>query len=268
MDPAILQSIMTKLTDAGMKLMAALALWLIGRWLIRFGINSMAYGMQRKHVDATIIGYMRNTVNVMANIALVAALLGFFGIETTTFAAFIAGAGVAVGAAWSGLLSNFAAGAFLVVLRPFKAGDMISAGGVTGVVEEIGIFVTTINTADNVRTFVGNSKIFSDNVQNFTANPFRRVDLTAPVAHGIDANEAIAKLRDRIGRIPNVLSKPAPDVTILTYAATGLVLAVRPYCANDHYWQVYFDTTQAIKDTLGAAGFPPPESVVEIGPPA
>jgi small conductance mechanosensitive channel len=264
MDPKTLELITLKLTDAGLKLGAALALWLLGRWLIRFGVRSMAYGMEQRKVDNTIIGYARNTVTVLANIALVIALLGFFGIETTSFAAFIAGAGVAIGAAWSGLLSNFAAGAFMVILRPFKAGDFISAGGMTGTVEEIGLFVTTLNTPDNVRTFVGNSKIFSDTVQNFSSNAFRRVELTAPVAHKLDLQAVMAQLAERVAAIPNVIPKPAPEIKILHYSATGVVLAVRPHCHNDHYWQVYFDTNEVIKKTLGSGGYPDPETVVEI----
>jgi small conductance mechanosensitive channel len=122
--------------------------------------------------------------------------------------------------------------------------DFIAGGGVTGTVEEIGLFVTTINTPDNVRTFVGNNKIFSDNVQNFSANPHRRVDLAAPLAHSQDPHSTIAQLRLGLGAIPNVLNDPAPSVTILSYAPWGCMLAVRPSCHNDHYWQVYFDTNQ------------------------
>ncbi|HBY63520.1 MAG TPA: mechanosensitive ion channel protein MscS, partial [Solibacterales bacterium] len=168
------------------------------------------------------------------------------------------------GAAWSGLLANFAAGAFLVILRPFKVGDFISAGGVVGTVEEIGLFVTTINTPDNVRTFVGNNKVFGDNIQNFTANPHRRVDLTVQVAHAVGVDELIARIGSEIARIPNVLSTPAPDVKVLAHSPTGCTLAVRPYTHNDNYWQVYFDSQAKLRAILGAAGYPAPQTVVEI----
>ena len=121
----------------------------------------------RRHADALYA----DGVSVVLNVALVVAILGFFGVETTTFAALIAAGGVAIGVAWGGLLANFAAGAFLVFLRPFKVGDFVTAGGVTGTVEAIGLFGTTINTPDNVHTIVGNNKIFSDTIQNFSANP-------------------------------------------------------------------------------------------------
>src|SRR5262249_46564732 len=111
---------------------------------------------------------------------------------------------------------------------------------------------------DNVRTFVGNNKIFSDTIQNYTANAYRRVELTAQISGAADPRLAIARLKDRIATIPNVSTNPAPDVTILTFTPFGPVLAVRPYCHNDHYWQVYFDTNMAIRETLGDAAFPGP----------
>jgi small conductance mechanosensitive channel len=246
------------------KLIGALALWIGGRMLIKLSMRLLGGGLRAQGVEATLIRYVQNTVNVLLTIILVIAILEVFGVQTTTFAALLAGAGLAVGAAWSGLLSNFAAGAFMVVLRPFKVGDFINAGGVTGTVQEIGLFVTTINTPDNVRTFVGNSKIFGDTIQNYTANPFRRVDITAQVAHSMDPLKAIQALKERIGHIPNVIAEPAPDLKIISYTPTGCVLAVRPYCHNDHYWQVYFDTHQALREVLGAGGFPAPEFVVEV----
>jgi small conductance mechanosensitive channel len=203
-------------------------------------------------------------VSVALNIVLVVAILGYFGLETTSFAALLAATGVAIGMAWSGLLANFAAGVFLLILRPFKVEDFIQAGNVMGTVKDIGLFVTVINTLDNVRTIVGNNKLFSDNIQNFTANPYRRVDLKAQLNHSVDHNEAIYTLKERLARIPNVISSPAPDVEILDFNLAGPVLAVRPYCHNDHYWQVYFDTNRAIREAFGAAGFPVPEQHVVL----
>jgi small conductance mechanosensitive channel len=171
---------------------------------------------------------------------------------------------VAVGLAWSGLLSNVAAGAFLIVLRPFHVGDFVTAGGVTGTVLEVGLFATTITAPDNVRTVVGNSKILGDTIQNFSANPYRRVDLVAQIAHDVDPGVAMRLLRERLGKVPNVLSSPAPDVEILQFTHAGPVLAVRPYCNNTHYWQVYFDTNRLIRDEFGAAGFPVPQQHVRV----
>jgi small conductance mechanosensitive channel len=261
---AILTSLNNTLISIGWKLLGALLLWIGGRMLIRFTMRLLGGGMRAQGIEATLIRYVQNTVNVLLTIILVIAILEVFGVQTTTFAALLAGAGLVVGAAWSGLLSNFAAGAFLVILRPFKVGDFISAGGVTGTVGEIGLFVTTINTPDNLRTFVGNNRILSDNIQNFTANPYRRVDITAQVAHSMDPRQAMERIAAGVAKIPNVLTAPGPDLKMMAHTPAGCVIAVRPYCHNDHYWQVYFDTQQAIRDALGAAGYPAPEFVVEL----
>jgi small conductance mechanosensitive channel len=246
------------LTALAWKVAGAVVLWIIGRWLIGFALRMMGAALARHQFDATLTRYMQTGVSVVLNIALVVALLGFFGVETTTFAALIAAGGVAIGVAWGGLLANFAAGAFLVFLRPFKVGDFVNAGGVTGTVDAIGLFGTTINTPDNVRTIIGNNKIFGDTIQNFSANPYRRVDLTATISHAVDHRAAIALLKERLPRIPNVLATPAPDVDVLQFTPAGPVLCVRPYCANEHYWQVYFDTNRLIRETFGEAGYPAP----------
>jgi small conductance mechanosensitive channel len=125
-------------------------------------------------LDPTLRRYVQTSLSVLLKIALVVAILGVLGVETATFAALIAAGGVAIGLAWSGLLANFAAGTFLVFLRPFKVGDAVTAGGVTGTVDAVGLFGTTINTADHVLTIVPNNKIFSETIQNFSANPYRR----------------------------------------------------------------------------------------------
>jgi small conductance mechanosensitive channel len=251
--------VLATVTDVGLKVIGALAIWIIGRWIIRFTINLMGKGMTRQHLDATLVRYAKSTIGALLNIILVVAILGIFGIQTTSFAAVLAAASFAIGAAWSGLLANFAAGAFLLVLRPFKAGDFVAAGGLTGTVDEIGLFTTTFNTPDNVRTFVGNNKIFADNIQNFSSNPYRRVELLAQIGHSTDHRQAIALLKDRVAKVPNVLNDPAPDVEILTFNGMGPVLAVRPYTNNDHYWQVYFDTNRVIQEAFGEAGFGVPE---------
>jgi len=254
-----MQNLINQGISIGLKVLGAIALWVIGIWLIRQFMRLLAKSLERKKVETTHIRYIVSGVTVLLKVILIVSILGYFGIETTTFAALIAGIGIAIGAAWGGLLANLAAGAFLVFLKPFKIGDLISAVGVLGTVKEIGLFVTTIDTLDNVRTYVGNNKLFSDNIQNFTTNPFRRVDLLAQLSHGTDHNTAIKLLKERLVKIPNVLSEPLPDVEILEFNLAGPVLAVRPYCHNDHYWQVYFDTNRLIRESFGEAGFAVPE---------
>lgn len=175
----------------------ALLLWVLGGWVIQTASALTQRAMAARHIEPTLMRYADSALRVALRIALVTFILSVFGVETTSFAAFVAAAGVAIGAAWAGLLSNFAAGAFLIILRPFKVGDMIAAGGVTGVVREIGLFATTLDQADDVRAVIGNNKIFADNIVNYSANPTRRVELVAQVAHDVDIDDAIARLRAR-----------------------------------------------------------------------
>ena len=252
------QLAVTYATEYGTKLVAVILFWIVGRWLIGL-VGRMLQGvLERQKVDPTLMRYIGNFVSVTLNIILVVAILGYCGIQTTTFAALVAGIGIAIGAAWGGLLSNLAAGIFLVVLHPFKVGDFVTVGGVTGTVREIGLFITSINTPDNILTMVGNGKIFADNIQNYTANPFRRVELKCQLAGGADHVAAMQLLREKLATVPNVLAKPQVEVEILEFTLVGPVLAVRPFCHNDHYWQVYFDGNRTIRESLNAAGFPAP----------
>jgi small conductance mechanosensitive channel len=253
-----IQSATATLTAVAWKVAGALVLWLVGRWLIALASRLVGRALARQQVDVTLTRYLQTGLTVLLNVALIVAILGFFGVETTTFAALIAAGGVAIGVAWGGLLANFAAGAFLMFLRPFRVGDFVTAGGVTGTVDEIGMFGTTINTPDNVRTIVGNNKIFSDTIQNFSANPYRRVDLTVTISNDVDHHTAIRLLKERLANIPNVLTTPPPDVDVLQFTPAGPLLCVRPYCNNDHYWQVYFDANRTVRETFGDAGFPVP----------
>ena len=269
---ALIQNGTATLVAVAWKVAGAFVLWLVGRWLIALASRLLGRALARQQFDVTLTRYMQTGLNVILNIALIVAILGFFGVETTTFAALIAAGGVAIGVAWGGLLANFAAGAFLVFLRPFKVGDVVTAAGVTGTVDAIGLFGTTINTPDNVLTVVGNNKVFSDTIQNFSANPYRRVDLTALISNQVDHHRAIRLLKERLAKVPNVIATPTPDVDILQFTPAGPLLCVRPYCSNQHYWQVYFDTNRLIRETFGEAGFPAPmpEYVVSGGwvPPA
>jgi len=260
LDTTFLTAMAVQLSTFALRIVGAVALWLAGRWLIGFAVRLMTRGLARQRVDPTLLRYLGNIVTVTLNVVLVVALLGYFGIETTSFAAILAAMGVAIGAAWGGLLANFAAGAFLMVLRPFKVGDYVGAGGIEGTVTEIGLFGTMIDMPDGVLAIVGNNKIFSDTIKNYSHNPYRRVDATAQLAHGVDVNDAMRRLKDVLAKIPNVAKQPAPEVDILEFNHRGPVLAVRPYTHTNTYWQVYFDTNRLIRETFGAAGYPTPEA--------
>lgn len=255
---SIQQFLSTTASDLAIMVLAAIAFWVVGRWLIGRVVSVMQAAMNRNHIDPTLTKYLGSILVIALNIALVLGILGYFGIQTTSFAALLAGAGVAIGAAWSGMLGNFAAGAFMLVLRPFKVGDFVQLGGVTGTVHELGLFATTLVTPDNVLALVGNGKIFSETVLNYSARPVRRVERTAQLAGSVDPLDAIARLAAAVAKIPNVVAEPAPEVSVLDINLVGPVLAVRPYCHTDHYWQVFFDTNATILRTAREAGWPAP----------
>lgn len=252
--------IISLLTQFGFKVLGGIVLWIVSQRLInlvesliRRSFKGQATSVLQKSIDATMINYLAAFIGITLRIILVVALLGFFGIPTTTFAALLAAAGIAIGAAWGGMLSNFAAGIFLIIFRPFQVGDFIAAAGVTGTVQEIGLFATTLSTPDHVVAIVGNNKLLGDNIHNYSIHAYRRVNLTVPLDPAIDPRLAIALLKEKLLKIPHVLLEPAPAVDILEFNTTGAVLAVRPCCHHDHYWQVHFATNQVIYETFMAS---------------
>lgn len=248
----------------GLRVLGALAIWIVGRFIIRTVLRILDSALTRRRTDATLVRYAHSMLSIVLNIALVIAVLSFFGVETTSFAALIAAGGIAIGMAWSGLLANFAAGVFLLILKPFKVGDLISGGGVVGTVRELGLFATTIETDDGIVTYVGNNKLFGDNIQNMSESHTRRVDLLAQLAHGVDVADAQRQLKQRLVAIPGVLATPSPVVEISEFNTLGTVLVVRPFCDNANYWDVYFATNTAIREVFGAAGFPVPYTQQKI----
>ena len=231
--PEILESARPILIAFGLKVLGAIVAFVVGRQLIGLAARLLTRALERKKVEATVIGYLRTVVTVALNVILVVALLGYFG-------------------------------TFILVLRPFKVGDYVMAGDVEGDVRAIGLFSTTIDTPDNVQTLVGNAKIMGGTIKNFSSNPYRRVELLAQIDHSVDPLDAIRRLKAALPTIPNVIAEPKPDVEILTFNERGPVLAVRPYCNNAHYWQVYFDTNASIRATFGAAGYPAAEAHVHM----
>lgn len=246
------------------KILGAIVLWIVGGWLIGMATRLVTRAMERRSLDRTLTVYVDSALRILLKIVLMVAILGVFGVESTSFAALLAAAGVAIGMAWSGLLSNFAAGVFLVVLRPFKVGDIITGGGVTGEVKEIGLFVTTLDNRNNTRIFVGNNKLFSDNIINHSANPYVRLEARAQVANGVDPFAVAAKIKQRLLAVPNVLSQPEPEVHVLEYNAAGTLLYVRPYVKGGAPEQeaVIGQTLQIIAEATAGLPVPAPHQVL------
>ncbi|CAN1534787.1 MscS Small-conductance mechanosensitive channel [Burkholderiaceae bacterium] len=249
--------ILSAVTDIGLKIIAALLIWFIGRALIQFTIKLVRAWMEKRVLDPTLENYVVAAIAVTLNILLIIGILGNFGLQTTSFAALFATLGITIGAAWAGLLANLAAGIFLIVLRPFKVGDFVIAGGINGNITQIGLFSTTITTSDNVATLVGNNKIFGDTIQNFSSNSYRRLNLRVQLTSGVDYQAAIALLREKVAAIPGVLSNPAVVIDIGDLNLVGPVLVVRPCCSAFDYTPVHFATNKVILETLETAGFAP-----------
>lgn len=258
MESLVIKDLIAQGMAIGLKVLGAIVVWIVGSWLIRFINRLLTRTMTDNEVDETLIKYASSSLNILLKLLLIVAIFSYFGVQTTTIAGLLAGVGLAIGTMWGGMMSNLAAGAFLIFLKPFKVGDFIKAGNVTGTVKEIGLFITIIDTPDNIRTYVGNNKIFSDNIQNFTANPYRGVDLKVQLNRDADLAKATKLLKERLAQIPNVLPEPPPEVEIQEFVGADPVLLVRPYVHNDHYWQVYYDTNRMIQNSFGEEGLPFP----------
>lgn len=230
LESVMMESVVPMLTGVVTSLVGAILFWTVGRRVIVFTTDMLDRALSGRKVDDTVRRYLTSALNIALTVALAVAIFGYLGVETTTFAALLAGVGLAVGTAWGDLLRNFAAGVFMLILRPFKVGHYVIAGGVEGTVVELGMFVTAIDTPDNVRTFVGNNAIFSSTIKNFSNNSYRRVELVAQLAGEADWKATVAEMKARLAKIPNVVSSPAPDVFILTFTERGPVLCVRPFC--------------------------------------
>lgn len=246
------------LIPIGLRLTGALVLWLVGRWVIGLVKGGLSKAMALNRVDATLVRYLESAASAVLTMLLLVAILSVFGVETTSFAGLLAAAGVAIGMAWSGLLSNFAAGVFLLVLKPFKVGDAVSVGGVTGAVMQIGMFNTAIDTADNVRVYVGNTKIFGDNIQNFSTNAYRRADIRVQLPHGVDAFAVGDRLKEAMAKVPGVLAEPSVIVDLVEHNAMGALLSVKPACRADDFARATQETHRAVAQAMTESKFPVP----------
>lgn len=251
----------TKGAELGLKVLAAIAVWVIGRWLIGVVRKLIEKAINRtKRIEPTLARYLVSIIGVLLNLILILAVLDIFGVQTTSFAALLAGAGLAIGTAWGGLLAHFAAGVFIQVLRPYKVGDYVNVGGVEGTVSELGLFGTTVLSGDNVTHIVGNNKVFNETIKNYSTQPHRRVDTEVKVANGVDIKEVVTRLRGALPLIQSVLATPAPEVEISKFTPEGPLLTVRAYTHTDNYWKVYFEINQMIARTFAEAGYPVPET--------
>jgi small conductance mechanosensitive channel len=243
-----------------LKLLMVVLIWFVGGYVVKALVRLSERALHLRSTDPTVVRYSSNFLSVAMRIGLALGLLGYLGFETSSFAALIAAAGVAIGAAWAGLLSNFAAGIFLIALRPFKVGDQVAAAGISGEVKEIGLFGTKFDTGDGVRVTVGNSKIFADNISNFSHNAVRRADTTLQLAHAVDVEAAIIVFKQALQDIPCALAEPKPIVEIQESNALGTLLTLRVFAANTDFGTVTFELTRCVNRVRREQAWPIPET--------
>lgn len=250
----IITQVQELLAVYGLKVLAALAILLVGRILAGWARKLVNKVMTKSKADPIIVGFVGSIVYVALLAFVVVAALGQLGIQTTSFIAILGAAGLAIGLALQGSLSNFAAGFLLIMFRPFKVGDFIEGAGVAGIVESIQIFTTTMRTGDNKTVIVPNAKLLDDNIINYSTKETRRVDLTVGVSYDADLGEVKRILNDIAAKDERVLTDPEPQIAVSELADNSVNLVMRLWTKTSDYWGVYFDATESVKLRLDEAG--------------
>ncbi len=241
-------------TDYGPKIIGAILIYIIGSWIIKKLTNMLERVMMKKDYDEALQKFLSNLVGWALKVFLIIVVISKLGVETTSFAAVIAAAGLAIGLALQGSLANFAGGVLLIIFKPFKIGDLIEAQGVTGVVKEIEIFTTKLTTPDNKLAIVPNGAMGNGNIINYTAEGKIRVDTMVGIGYDEDIKKAKTVLMEVLTSNPKVLQDPAPSVNVANLGDSSVDLAVRPFCKPEDYWDVYFATVEGSKIALDNAG--------------
>lgn len=242
------------LTVFGVKILAALAVFIIGRWVVKYLKRLALRLMEKREVDPTLTKFVTNLVYVTLLTFVIVAALGMLGIQTTSFIAVLGAAGLAVGLALQGSLSNFAAGVLMIIFRPFEVGDLITGAGVTGVVEEIQIFNTQLLTPDNKTIIIPNAQLTADTITNYTSKGTRRADMVMGIGYEDDIDKARAIILEVLSQDERILKEPATKVAVAELADSSVNFTVRPWVKADDYWGVIFDATETIKKRFDAEG--------------
>ena len=238
----------------GMKFVVAIVILIIGRLVAKILRNSVKKLMNKREVDQTLVSFICNLIYILILTFAIIAALGQLGIQTASFIAILGAAGLAIGFALQGSLSNFAAGVLLIVFRPFKAGDFVEAGGAMGAVEAINIFTTHLTTPDNKAVIIPNSKIMGDNITNFSAKDQRRVDMVFGIGYGDNIQKAKKVIEDVLTKDSRVLKDPAPTIGLAELGDSSVNFAVRPWVKTSDYWPVKFGINEEMKKQFDANG--------------
>jgi small conductance mechanosensitive channel len=242
------------LTIYGLKVIAAIAVFIVGRWIAKALTTFTEKVMNKRQVDPTITPFVANFIYIALLVFVVLAALGQLGIQTTSFIAVIGAAGLAIGLALQGSLSNFAAGFLMIIFRPFKVGDFIEGAGVAGTVETIHIFTTQLLTPDNKTVIIPNAGLTAGNITNYSAKGTRRVDLVMGIGYGDDIDHAKKVIMDVLSKDERILKDPATTIGVVELADSSVNFAVRPWVATGDYWDVYLNLTENIKKSFDAEG--------------
>ena len=240
--------------DVLLQVLAAAAIFFIGRFIANLIANLVHKAMAKAKVDPTLNKFVKNLLYTALLMMVIIAALNKLGVQTGSFIAIIGAAGLAIGLALQGSLSNFAAGVLMIIFKPIRLGDFVEVGGAAGTVKEIGIFNTVLAGIDNVRIIVPNSQVTGGNITNYTVNGTRRVDLVIGVSYEDDIKKAKEVMLGVLKEHPKVLDTPEPFVGVLELADSSVNYAVRPWCKAADYWDVYFDITERVKIELEANG--------------
>lgn len=238
----------------GLKVIAAIAIFIIGRWVamgVRKGVHRV---MEKTATDPIIVGFVGSISYIALLAFVIIAAIGQLGIQTTSFIAILGAAGLAIGLALQGSLANFAAGFLMIMFRPFRVGDFIEGAGVAGVVESIQIFTTTMKTGDNKTIIIPNAKLSGDNIINYSAKPTRRVDMTVGVAYNADLSNVRDVLKDIISKESRIHADPEPLIAVAELADSSVNFVVRVWTDTGDYWAVMFAMNETIKNRFDAEG--------------
>ncbi|MGS2720680.1 mechanosensitive ion channel family protein [Paraglaciecola aestuariivivens] len=231
----------------GINIVMAIAIYLIGKFIVGILVNIFGKVMARSKYDDMLVDFVQSIVHAVLMLFVIVAALDELGVNTTSMVAILGAAGLAIGLSLQGSLQNFASGVMLLVFRPFTAGNFVDAGGEMGTVKSIGIFTTTMTTGDNKEIIIPNGKIYGGNITNFSAKETRRIDMVVGISYDSDLKKAKAILNEMVEADERILKDPAPKVAVSELADSSVNFIVRPWVASGDYWPVKFDFTEAVK---------------------
>ena len=259
-------TVQTTGVDFGINLVTAIIIFFVGKWIVNLIVSGMLKAMQKGELDTTLRRFIANLARMLLMLFVIIAAINQLGVQTASLIALLGAAGLAVGLALQGSLSNFAAGVLIVLFRPYKVGDWIEGAGVSGSVEEVQILTTILKTGDNKRVIIPNSQIMGATITNYSANETRRVDLVVGVSYSDDLDKVRKELEDLVAADERILEDPPVTIAVSELADSSVNFVLRPWVKTADYWAVYFGLTEAVKKRFDEVGIsiPFPQRDVHI----